>query len=234
MTIQPCADILARAVSLFAGSTHTTPIETIPLAAVLQRIQDGTYRTDVASLRHLISTGNQKRYQLEKEKDLAFTPCCALHTRAKEVDWSEKLLSTNGLVHFDLDHLENPAAVKRQLARDRHVAFAFVSPSGQGLKIFVDIKIGWPLAQCKRADPPATVRPPPCTVCGGVERWNDQGTMRCVTCWPGEASRATSRTDGAASASDTTRGDPPCITDGDEPQMPSGSWTCGSCRCHAC
>ena len=54
MTIQPCADILARDVSLFAGSTYTTPIETVPLAAVLQRIQDETYRTAVASLRNLV------------------------------------------------------------------------------------------------------------------------------------------------------------------------------------
>ena len=74
MTSQPCADILARAVSVFADSTHTTPIETVPLAEVLRRIQDGTYRTAVASLRHLLSTGNQTRYRLEKEKSRAFTP----------------------------------------------------------------------------------------------------------------------------------------------------------------
>ena len=40
-------------------------------------------------------------------------------------------------MHFDLDHLDDPEAVKRQLARDDHIAFAFVSPSGQGLKIGV-------------------------------------------------------------------------------------------------
>ena len=68
MTIQPCADLLARDVSLFAGSTHTIPIETVSLAVVLQRIQDGTYRTAVASLRHLLSTGNQTRYRLEKKR----------------------------------------------------------------------------------------------------------------------------------------------------------------------
>jgi hypothetical protein len=54
MTIQPCADILARDVSLFVGSMHTIAIEIVPLAAVLQRIQDETYRTAVASLRTLV------------------------------------------------------------------------------------------------------------------------------------------------------------------------------------
>ena len=137
MTSQPCADILARAVSVFADSTHTTPIETVPLADVLQRIQDGTYRPTVTPLRHLLATGNQTRYRREKEKSLAFTPCCAMQTRARDRPWSQKLLSTTGLVHFDLDHLDDPEAVKGQLARDAHIAFAFVSPSGQGLKIGV-------------------------------------------------------------------------------------------------
>ena len=68
MTIQPCADLLARDVSLFAGSTHTTPVETVPLADVLRRIQDGTYRTAVASLRHLLARGDHARYRLDKEK----------------------------------------------------------------------------------------------------------------------------------------------------------------------
>jgi hypothetical protein len=128
MTIQPCADLLARDVSLFADSTHTTPIETVPLADVLRRMQDGTYRTAVASLRRLLARGDHARYRFDKEKSTAFTPCCALHTRAKEVDWPAKLRSTTGLVHFDLDHLDDPEAMKRQLAQDSHVAFAFVSP----------------------------------------------------------------------------------------------------------
>ena len=51
MTIQPCADLLAGMEPLW-GSTHTTPVETVPLADVRRRIQDGTYCTAVASLRH--------------------------------------------------------------------------------------------------------------------------------------------------------------------------------------
>ena len=49
---------------------------------------------------------------------------------------------------------------------------------------FAETPTGWPLAQCARADPSATVRPPPCAVCGGTERWDDAGILRCVTCWP--------------------------------------------------
>ena len=73
-------------------------------------------------------------------------------------------------------------------------------PEGHRYARFAETQSGWPLAQCARADPPATVRPPPCALCEGVERWDDQGTMRCVTCWPLEGSRADAGGDVAASA----------------------------------
>ena len=60
---------------------------------------------------------------------------------------------------------------------------------------FAETPTGWPLAQCARADPPATVRPPPCAVCGGTERWEHEGVLRCVTCWPLEGSRTHARAD---------------------------------------
>ena len=71
---------------------------------------------------------------------------------------------------------------------------------------------GDPLALWTRAEPPATGQPPPCVVCGGREGSDDQGIMRCVTCWPSAGSRH-ARADGAASASGTTRGDPPGMPD---------------------
>jgi hypothetical protein len=135
MMTQPFSGLLAKEVSIFSGSTHTTPSERVSLAAILQRIQDGTYRPSVDHLRHILTSGDRERYRVEKEKSIAFTPCCALHTRAKEMPWSQKLISTTGLVYFDLDHLDDPEALKRHLAQDSHVVFAFVSPSAHGLKI---------------------------------------------------------------------------------------------------
>ena len=48
-------------------------------------------------------------------------------------------------------------------------------PDGHRYARFAETPTGWPLAQCARADPPATVRPPPCAVCGGMERWDASG-----------------------------------------------------------
>jgi hypothetical protein len=38
-------------------------------------------------------------------------------------------------VHLDCDDLDDPDALKRTLAGDPHVVFAFVSPRGNGLKL---------------------------------------------------------------------------------------------------
>jgi hypothetical protein len=65
---------------------------------------------------------------------------------------------------------------------------------------------GDPLAPCARAAPP-TMEPPPCAVCGGVERSNDQGIMRCVTCWPLVGRRTHVRADVDASVPGAIRGD---------------------------
>jgi len=67
-----------------------------------------------------------------------------------------------------------------------------------------EMPTGWPLAQCTRADPSPPVHPPPCAACGGVERWDDQGTMRCVTCWPWEGSQTHARADAATSTPGAT------------------------------
>ena len=127
--------ILDTQVSLFQGSYDTTPIETLPLSAVLQRIQAGTYRLYVEHLRHLLATKGEKAYKQAKEQSLAFTPCCAMHTRAQKVPWGQKLISITGLVHLDCDDLDDPEGLKAKLAQQPTVRFAFVSPKGNGLKI---------------------------------------------------------------------------------------------------
>ncbi len=122
-------------VSVFQGSTTTRPCETVPLTTILGRIQDGTYRQAVLRLRQLVHNGNLRAYRLAKEHSVAFTPACAISTRDKACLWEEKLLGCTGLVHFDFDHLENPTALKARLTCSPHVVFAFISPSGEGLKV---------------------------------------------------------------------------------------------------
>ena len=90
-------------------------------------------------------------------------------------------------------------------------------PAGHRDAQCAETPTGWLLAQCARADPLAEVLPPPCAVCGGVERWEHVGVWRCVRCWPRGERRANARADVAAAAPGTIRGDPPCWTDDVKP-----------------
>jgi hypothetical protein len=79
------------------------------------------------------------------------------------VPWDKKLIGCTGIVHFDLDHLDNPEGMKALLAQHPSVVFAFLSPA-YGLKIGVatngitstkDYKHAWAvvLASLKRTYP---------------------------------------------------------------------------------
>ena len=138
MTIQPCADILARDVSVFTGSTHTTPIETrTPRSRAAAH--SGRDLSHLCRRPYGISSpvGTMHATGWKKKRAPPLRPVAPCIRGQRICPGLQKLLSTTGLVHFDLDHLDDPEAMKRQLAQDDHVAFAFVSPSGQGLKIGV-------------------------------------------------------------------------------------------------
>ena len=66
---------------------------------------------------------------------------------------------------------------------------------------------------CTRANPLGAEQPPPCVVCGGRERREDQGIMRCVTCWPLAGSRSHATGDRHASTPETASGEPRCTMD---------------------
>ena len=49
------------------------------------------------------------------------------------------IIEHSGLVCVDFDHLENPGDYKEKLSKDEHVHMAFISPSGDGLKVIIKI-----------------------------------------------------------------------------------------------
>lgn len=52
---------------------------------------------------------------------------------------SESLLEHSGIVVIDFDHLKNPAEFKDKIIKDEYIHFAFISPSGDGLKVGMKI-----------------------------------------------------------------------------------------------
>ena len=119
-------------VSVFRGTRNTAPVETLPVSAVLTRIQDGTYEHYVTHLRQLLSTKGKAAYDLAKQRSIGFTPAGVFAGRA-----NAKLTTASGLLNFDFDHLPALTEAKARLTEDPCIVYAFISPSGDGLKVAV-------------------------------------------------------------------------------------------------
>jgi hypothetical protein len=128
-------NLLSARVSFFRGSTTPIPVTDVTVVWVLNRIRDGDYRRQIERLRTLLREGRQAAYDRSKRTLDAvtfggtFSP-----TRAKA-----HLIQHSGIVHGDLDHLDDVEAVKARLAADPHIVYTFTSPSGTGLKVGVCI-----------------------------------------------------------------------------------------------
>jgi hypothetical protein len=123
-------------INLFRGSTNSQPVKVLSLAEALHAIQDGTYRQNVQQLRDILRTRGKPAYDAEKKQLDAVTFCGTFSpTRAKA-----RLVEHNGIVHGDIDHLDDPQAVKQRLCADRYTVYCFDSPSGIGLKVGVRVK----------------------------------------------------------------------------------------------
>jgi hypothetical protein len=124
---------LSASVSVFPGSRDARPIGTAPVGAVLEAIRTGTYGERIEGLRYLRSIVSGPMYvRLKGRLDAVTFAGTFAPTRARA-----HLVQHTGLVHGDLDHLPDVEAVKRQLCAAPYTAYAFVSPSGDGLKLGV-------------------------------------------------------------------------------------------------
>ena len=119
-------------VSVFEGSFRPEPIETVPLADILERIRQGTYRPQVERLRQLLQAKCKAVYASVKRSSIAFTPAGVFQRRANAA-----LVKASGLLNFDFDGVADCAEAKAKLSSDPWIVYAFDSPSGHGLKVAV-------------------------------------------------------------------------------------------------
>jgi hypothetical protein len=114
-------------VSMFRGVLGTKPTN-VKLSDVLNDIRCGAYEAQVRPLREL-SASDPIKYDGEKKKLPAFTMSGTCSDRKTPV------LHSN-VLQVDLDDLrDNLSAIRQKLPSDPYVCFAFLSPSGEGLKI---------------------------------------------------------------------------------------------------
>jgi hypothetical protein len=126
MTLHP----LTALVSLFDGSTTTTPYTTASLTSILQWIQEGRYRRSVKHLRRVRATQGEDAYNQAKRHSQAFTPAGTFTQRN-----NASLDTPSGCLNLDMDDLPDLNHARATLGADPHLIYMFVSPSGIGLKI---------------------------------------------------------------------------------------------------
>jgi hypothetical protein len=114
-------------VSVFTSATGTRP-KTVTLSSVLEDVRTGLHAGQIELLRRILAR-DRATYDREKKKLPAFTISGTARSRTEPGCHS-------GLLQVDLDKLgDGLGAIRERLKLDPHVAFGFVSPSGQGLKL---------------------------------------------------------------------------------------------------
>lgn len=133
-------------VSFFANAYAKTPHSTKALRDILEDIRAGKWKGNIHILRTLEGRGIQDSpYDRMKKRLPAFTTAGVFsHRKAKG------LKKHSGVLACDFDKLPDVAKAKSILRADPHVLFAFVSPSGDGIKAGVLID-GAKHLQCFRS-----------------------------------------------------------------------------------
>jgi VirE N-terminal domain len=124
-------------VSLFRGTTNAQPVGILTLGEVLDTIQSDAYQRPVQRLRELLRTQGQAAYDVAKRLLPAVTLAGIFSPRRAKAN----LVMHSGIVHGDLDHLNDAEGVKQRLAADPYVVYIFISPSGTGLKVGVHVTL---------------------------------------------------------------------------------------------
>lgn len=106
------------------------------LAAALDAIQAGHFRAQIEELRRIRARDGKAVYDREKTRLPAFTASGTTRDR-KKID------RPSGFLQLDFDRLgADLTAARQNVMRDPHVAAAFISPSGDGLKVLVRVPPG--------------------------------------------------------------------------------------------
>jgi hypothetical protein len=132
-------NLLAHAqINVFHNRFDSTPASTVTLAHALEMIRTGVYADQVRLLQQILTRQGKATYDREKAYRLAaFT----FTGRFLPTRGNANLRQHSGIVHGDLDHLRTVVAIKQAIADNPRTAYAFISPSGVGLKLGVHIPL---------------------------------------------------------------------------------------------
>lgn len=116
-------------ISRVSSATSTVCMAITPEQA-LDEIKGDTHKAAIQSIRDDLDLDSHEAADTAKRKLPAILWNGSFSKRS-----TAGCTSRSGLIVADLDNLDDPAAVKEQLKADDYVFAAFISPSGQGLKV---------------------------------------------------------------------------------------------------
>ena len=114
-----------------------TPRGSKQISEIIQLIKNGDYKKEIDLLRAYIAEGNSDEADKIKRKLHAFTPAGVFEGARN----GESLTEYSNVLHLDFDKLtqEQIDELKDSLKTHSSVLAFFVSPSGNGLKVFFKI-----------------------------------------------------------------------------------------------
>lgn len=121
--------------TIFKNFTH--PVKNKSILLIGKDIISDKYKAEITELRNLIAQGKKEAADSKKKQLLAFTPS-AVFKEKRQMPFLEMY---SGFVHLDFDKLtpEQLQTAKAVIATIPYTALCFISPSGNGLKVFVEV-----------------------------------------------------------------------------------------------
>ena len=115
----------------------TVPVEKKSLLLIGNDIANGKYKAEVEEIRALLEQGKAEEAATKKKQLLAFTPS-AVFSEKRQMQFLEMY---SGFVHLDFDKLpqEQLDAAFKVIAEIPYTFLCFISPSGNGLKVFIEV-----------------------------------------------------------------------------------------------
>lgn len=111
-----------------------TEMKSIDISLILNYIKNGRWQTQVNEIRDLINNHENEKANVIKKKLPAFTPSGTFNERRKK----ENIDSYSGLLHLDYDKVKDIESLKEIIVKIPYTYSAFISPSGNGLKVIVN------------------------------------------------------------------------------------------------
>jgi hypothetical protein len=124
-------------VNLFPNAYNPVPKATITMTEAIEAIRGGRYLRQVCQVRQVLATQGKRAYNKIKATLPAFT-FAGTFTPSR---LNTHLQHHSGIVHGDMDHVEDMPSAKRAISSDPRTVYVFDSPSATGIKFGVHVPV---------------------------------------------------------------------------------------------